>query len=50
MYASKFLRSSALALCRFCANCAFQLAASLFSALLSGTVSSDSDPVLLNAW
>lgn len=44
MYESKAFRSSALCACRFLANCAFQLAASLFIEVFSGVVSSDSEP------
>jgi hypothetical protein len=44
MYASKAFKSSALWACRFLANCAFQLAASLFSEVFNGVVSSESEP------
>jgi hypothetical protein len=46
MYASKAFKSSALCACRFLANCAFQLAASLFSEVFSGVVSSESEPAV----
>jgi hypothetical protein len=44
MYASKAFKSSALWACRFLANCAFQLAASLFNDVFKGVVSSESEP------